>query len=39
MTEVTSFGKRPPRQAGTIGNDDGQGGVSAADFLATQKFI
>src|SRR5262252_6632007 len=38
-TEVVSFAKRPPRQAGTIVKDDGDGGVKAADFLASQKFI
>jgi electron transfer flavoprotein beta subunit len=39
MTEVTGFSKRPPRQAGTIAADEGQGGVGAADFLAARKFI
>ena len=39
MTEVTGFSKRPPRQAGTIAADDGQGGIGAADFLAARKFI
>src|SRR2546427_8762798 len=38
-TEVVSFANRPPRQAGTIVKDDGDGGVNAADFLAAQKFI
>ncbi len=38
-TEVVSFAKRPPRQAGTIVKDEGDGGAKAADFLATQKFI
>ena len=38
-TEVVSFALRPPRQAGTIVKDDGDGGVKAADFLASQKFI
>jgi len=38
-TEVISFAKRPPRQAGTVVKDDGDGGVKAADFLASQKFI
>ncbi len=38
-TEVVSFAKRPPRQAGTIVKDEGDGGVKAADFLAAQKFI
>jgi electron transfer flavoprotein beta subunit len=38
-TEVVSFAKRPPRQAGTIVTDEGEGGVAAAEFLAAQKFI
>src|SRR5580698_3042523 len=38
-TEVVSFTKRPPRQAGTIVKDEGDGGVKAAEFLAAQKFI
>ena len=38
-TEVVSFAKRPPRQAGTIVKDDGDGGAKAAEFLAAQKFI
>lgn len=38
-TEVISFAKRPPRQAGTIVKDEGDGGAKAAEFLAVQKFI
>ncbi len=38
-TEVLSFAKRPPRQAGTIVKDEGDGGSKAAEFLAAQKFI
>jgi electron transfer flavoprotein beta subunit len=38
-TEVVSFTARPPRQAGTIVKDEGDGGVKAAEFLAAQKFI
>src|SRR5436190_134489 len=38
-TEVVSFANRPPRQAGTIVKDDGDGGAKAAEFLAAQKFI
>jgi electron transfer flavoprotein beta subunit len=38
-TEVVSFADRPPRQAGTVVKDEGDGGVKAADFLAAQKFI
>jgi len=38
-TEVVSFAKRPPRQAGVIVKDDGDGGGKAAGFLASGKFI
>jgi electron transfer flavoprotein beta subunit len=38
-TEVVSFASRPPRQAGTIVPDEGEGGTAAADFLAARKFI
>ncbi len=37
--EVLSFAKRPPRQAGTIVTDDGDGGGKAAEYLAGRKFI
>jgi electron transfer flavoprotein beta subunit len=38
-TEVVDFAQRPPRQAGTVVKDDGDGGVKVAEFLAAQKFI
>ena len=38
-TEVVSFAARPPRQAGTIVTDEGDGGSKAAEFLAARKFI
>jgi electron transfer flavoprotein beta subunit len=38
-SEVVSFAKRPPRQAGTIVTDEGDGGAKAAEFLASRKFI
>jgi electron transfer flavoprotein beta subunit len=38
-SEVLSFAKRPPRQAGTIVTDEGDGGGKAAEFLAERKFI
>ena len=38
-TEVTGFAKRPPRQAGVVVKDDGDGGAKAAEFLAARKFI
>jgi electron transfer flavoprotein beta subunit len=36
---VENIAKRPPRQAGTIVTDEGDGGVKLADFLASGKFI
>jgi electron transfer flavoprotein beta subunit len=38
-TEVVSFAARPPRAAGVIVTDEGDGGVKAAEFLASRKFI
>jgi electron transfer flavoprotein beta subunit len=38
-TEVVSFAARPPRAAGTVVKDEGDGGSKAAEFLAGQKFI
>jgi electron transfer flavoprotein beta subunit len=38
-TEVVDFADRPPRQAGTIVKDEGDGGAKAAEFLAASKFI
>jgi electron transfer flavoprotein beta subunit len=38
-TEVASFAARPPRAAGVIVTDEGDGGVRAAEFLASRKFI
>ena len=38
-TEVVDFAERPPRQAGTIVKDEGDGGNKAAEFLAVSKFI
>ena len=38
-TEVVDHAERPPRQAGTIVKDEGDGGVKIAEFLAAQKFI
>jgi electron transfer flavoprotein beta subunit len=36
---VASFADRPPKQAGQIVTDEGEGGVKLADFLAAQKII
>lgn len=38
-TEVVDFTERPPRQAGTVLKDEGDGGTKAAEFLAAGKFI
>ena len=38
-TWVDDFAARPPRQAGVIVKDDGDGGSKAAGFLAGRKFI
>jgi len=36
---VTSTVERPPRSAGTIVTDEGDGGTKLADYLASQKFV
>jgi electron transfer flavoprotein beta subunit len=36
---VESATKRPPRAAGVVVTDEGDGGVKLAEFLATGKFI
>ena len=36
---VAEFAARPPRQAGTIVTDEGDGGAKVAEFLAASKFI
>jgi electron transfer flavoprotein beta subunit len=38
-TEVAEFAARPPKQAGQIVKDEGDGGSKLAEFLASQKFI
>ena len=38
-TWVEDFASRPPRQAGVIVKDEGDGGAKAAGFLAERKFI
>jgi electron transfer flavoprotein beta subunit len=38
-TWVEDFSARPPRQAGVIVKDEGDGGSKAAGFLAERKFI
>jgi electron transfer flavoprotein beta subunit len=36
---VVEFTARPPRQAGQVVQDEGDGGVKLADYLASQKII
>ncbi len=36
---VVEFADAPPRAAGTVVTDEGDGGVKIADYLSTQKFI
>jgi electron transfer flavoprotein beta subunit len=36
---VNEFAARPPKQAGQIVKDEGDGGVKLADFLASQKLV
>jgi len=38
-TQVAEFAARPPRAAGVIVKDEGDGGARAAAFLAERKFI
>lgn len=37
--EVVEFAPRPPRQAGQIVKDEGDGGVKLVEYLATQKLV
>jgi electron transfer flavoprotein beta subunit len=39
VTEVVDFAARPPRAAGVVVKDEGDGGARAAGFLAERKFI
>ncbi len=38
-SQVVDFSTKPPRQAGEIVKDEGDGGTKVAEFLASQKFI
>ncbi len=38
-SQVVDFANRPPRQAGEIVKDEGDGGQKVAAFLASQKFV
>ena len=37
--QVLDFANRPPRSAGQIVKDEGDGGTKVAEFLASQKFL
>jgi electron transfer flavoprotein beta subunit len=38
-SQVVEFATKPPRQAGQIVKDEGDGGTKIAEFLASQKFV
>ncbi|GAA4890753.1 electron transfer flavoprotein subunit beta/FixA family protein [Streptomonospora salina] len=38
-TETSDFAPAPPRAAGTVVKDEGDGGSKAAEFLAEKKFV
>lgn len=38
-SEVVEFADAPPRAAGTVVTDEGNGGAQIADYLSAQKFI
>jgi electron transfer flavoprotein beta subunit len=38
-SQVVEFSNKPPRQAGQIVKDEGDGGAKVAEFLASQKFV
>ena len=38
-TETVDFAAAPPRAAGTIVKDEGDGGTKLAEFLSAQKFL
>lgn len=38
-SQVVEFANKPPRQAGQIVKDEGDGGVKIAEFLASQKLV
>ncbi|MDP9182641.1 MAG: electron transfer flavoprotein subunit beta/FixA family protein [Actinomycetota bacterium] len=38
-SQVVSFATKPPRQAGQVVKDEGDGGAKVAVFLASQKFV
>lgn len=38
-SQVVEFANKPPRQAGQVVKDEGDGGQKVAEFLASQKFV
>lgn len=38
-SQVVEFATKPPRQAGQVVKDEGDGGTKIAEFLAAQKFV
>jgi len=38
-TQVVSYEERPPRSAGTLVTDEGDGGAKLVEFLAARKFV
>ena len=38
-SQVIEFSNKPPRQAGQVVKDEGNGGTKVVEFLASQKFI
>ena len=38
-SQVVEFSTKPPRQAGQVVKDEGDGGAKVAEFLAAQKFV
>jgi electron transfer flavoprotein beta subunit len=38
-SQVVEFANKPPRQAGQVVKDEGDGGTKVAEFLASQKFV
>ena len=38
-SQVDAFATKPPRQAGAVVKDEGDGGLKIAEFLASQKFV
>jgi electron transfer flavoprotein beta subunit len=38
-SQVTDFAARPPKAAGTVVTDEGDGGAKIAAYLSEQKFI